>query len=81
MTVTIPDEVARSAQLSEMELKVELAVALFQQDRLTLGQAAALAQMPQLDFQRLLGSRKIAVHYEFEQLEQDLKRVGEIALF
>ena len=80
MTVTIPDDVLKSAQLSEVELKVELAVALFQQDRLTLGQAATLAQMPQLDFQRLLGNRKIAIHYGFEQLEQDLKRVGEISL-
>jgi predicted HTH domain antitoxin len=80
MTVTIPDEVLRSAQLSEAELKVELALALFQQDRLTLGQAANLAQMPQLDFQQLLGSRKIAIHYGFEQMEQDLRRVGEIAL-
>jgi len=80
MTLTIPDEVLRSAQLSEAELKVELALALFQQDRLTLGQAADLAQMPQLDFQRLLGSRKIAIHYGFEQLEQDLRRVGAITL-
>ncbi|MBV9678560.1 MAG: UPF0175 family protein [Acidobacteriaceae bacterium] len=80
MTLTIPDEVLRSAQLSEAELKVELALALFQQDRLTLGQAADLAQMPQLDFQRLLGSRQIAIHYGFEQLEQDLRRVGAITL-
>lgn len=79
-TITISDEVLRSAHLSEMELKVELALVLFQQDRLTLGQAAILAQMPQLDFQRLLGSREIAIHYGFEQLEQDLRRVGEITL-
>jgi len=80
MTLTIPDEVLRSAQLSEAELKVEVALALFQQGRLTLGQAADLAQMPQLDFQRLLGSRQIAIHYGFEQLEQDLRRVGAITL-
>ena len=80
MTVTVPDELLRSAQLSEAELKVELAIALFQQDRLTLTQAATLAQMPQLEFQRLLGSRKITIHYGFEQMEQDLRRVGEITL-
>jgi predicted HTH domain antitoxin len=36
MTVTICDEVVQSAHLSESELKVELAVALFRPDRLTL---------------------------------------------
>jgi predicted HTH domain antitoxin len=78
MTVTIPDDVLRSTQLSEAELRAELALALFQQDRLTLGQAADLAQMPQLDFQQLLGSREISIHYGFEQLEHDLRRVQEI---
>jgi predicted HTH domain antitoxin len=75
MPVTISDEILKSAHLSESELKVELAIALFQRDRLTLGQAAQLAGLPQLAFQRLLGSRQIPVHYGPEQLEADLKRV------
>ena len=40
MPVTIPDEISKSAHFNESELKVELAVAHFQRDRLTLGQAA-----------------------------------------
>jgi predicted HTH domain antitoxin len=44
MMLTISYDVLKSAQLSEAELKIELAVALFQQDRLTLGQAAAWKQ-------------------------------------
>ena len=79
MTITIPDNVLRLAQLDEAEIKVELALTFFQQDRLTLGQAAELAQMPQLDFQRLLRSRDISIHYGFEQLEHDLRRVQGIA--
>ena len=80
MTLTIPGEVLRSAHLSEAELKEELALALFQQGRLTLGQAANLAQMPYLNFQQLLGSRQIAIHYGFEQWEHDLRRVGAVTL-
>jgi predicted HTH domain antitoxin len=41
MAVTISDEVLHSAGLNEAELKAEIALTLFQQDRLTLGQAAA----------------------------------------
>jgi predicted HTH domain antitoxin len=78
MTVTLPDAILQAAHISEPELKAELAVVLFQQDRLTLSQAAHLAQIPQLDFQRLLAARQIPIHYGMEQLEQDLKRVEEL---
>jgi predicted HTH domain antitoxin len=42
--------------------KAELALALFQREYPTLSQAAALADLPQLDFQRLLASRRIPLH-------------------
>jgi predicted HTH domain antitoxin len=74
MPLTLPDELLQSTKLTEAELKAELALALFQQDRLTLGQAAALADLPQLDFQRLLASRRIPLHYGLEAMEQDLLR-------
>jgi predicted HTH domain antitoxin len=52
MPLTLPDELLQSTKLTEAELKAELALALFQRERLTLGQAALLAGLPQLDFQR-----------------------------
>ena len=60
--------------MTEAELKTELALALFQQERLTLGQAAILVGLPQRDFQRLLASRRIPLHYGIEAMEQDLER-------
>ena len=74
MPVTLPDDLLQSTQLTEAELKTELALALFQRERLTLGQAAHLAGLPQLDFQRLLASRRIPLHYGVEAMEQDLQR-------
>ena len=74
MPVTFSDELLKSAQITEDELRAELALALFQQERMTLGQAASLAGIPQIDFQRLLASRRIPIHYDMEDLEQDLQR-------
>ena len=76
MPVTLPDDLLQSAKLTEAELKTELALALFQQERLTLGQAALLAGLPQLDFQRLLASRQIPLHYDIEAMEEDLQRAN-----
>jgi predicted HTH domain antitoxin len=59
-------------------LQAEFALALFREEKLTLGQAARLAGLPQLDFQRLLASREIPLHYGPEAMEQDLLRVKRI---
>jgi len=72
MAVVIPDETLYAAHLTAAELKQELAVLLFQQDRLTLMQAAELANMPPIPFQHLLASRCISPHYDVPEFEQDL---------
>jgi predicted HTH domain antitoxin len=79
MSLTLSDEILEATNLSEAELRRELALALFQQERLTLAQAAGLAEMPHLDFQRLLSSRRIPLHYGVEELEQDLARARRLA--
>lgn len=50
----------------------ELALALFQKEKLTLGQASKLAAMHQWQFQHLLASRQIPVHYDVAELEADI---------
>lgn len=79
MTVTFPDDLLESAKLTEAELVRELALTLFQIERLTLAQAAQLCGQPQLNFQRLLASRQIPIHYGFEEMQQDLRRVEGLA--
>lgn len=79
MTVTFPDGILESTKLTEAELVGELALALFQSERLTLGQAAQLCGLPQLEFQRLLACRQIPIHYGLEEMRQDLLRVELLA--
>ena len=72
MPVTISDEVLTAAHISEPELKQELALTLFQQERLTLAQASRLTEMSQLAFQALLADRRIPIHYGVEEFREDL---------
>ena len=79
MSLVIPDEILLATNMTADELLRELAVMLFQQDKLTLAQAARLAKMHRLHFQQLLASRQIPVHYDVEDLEADvatLRRLG-----
>jgi predicted HTH domain antitoxin len=68
ITIDLPD----TLQISETDLRTELAIALFQQQRITLGSASQLAGLHQIEFQQLIGDRGICIHYEIEDLEQDL---------
>jgi predicted HTH domain antitoxin len=76
MPVTISDEVLNAAHISEPELKQELALTLFQQERLTLAQASRLAEMSQLAFQALLAERQIPIHYGIDEFHEDLRSLG-----
>lgn len=61
--------------MTKHELKQEIAVMLFAQERLTLGQASKLAEMKQDQFQRILGSRKIPPHYGVEDFKKDIENL------
>jgi predicted HTH domain antitoxin len=56
---------------------MEFAVLMYQQDRLTLGQASNFAGVSQEAFQRVLGSRRIPVHYGLDDLEQDIATINQ----
>ena len=73
MSLLIPDKFLQTAHISEAELKLEIAILLFQQEKITLGTASQFANMNQLEFQRILGSRKIPIHYGVEEFRQNLK--------
>ena len=73
MSVTISDELLRSTGMTEDELRVEIAVMLFERDKLTLEQASRLADMPMYDFQRVLASRDIPLHYGVEDFREDVE--------
>lgn len=72
VAIQIPGEILHAARLSEEEMKVELAVHLFEQGRLSFGKARALADMNAWRFMHLLGARGIEVHYDLADYEEDL---------
>ncbi len=78
MSVVIPDDALHTIHMTVDELLQEIAILLFQKEKLTLGQASRLAKMSQLQFQYLLASRQIPVHYGVSEFEQDLKTLREL---
>ncbi|MBD2576533.1 UPF0175 family protein [Oscillatoria sp. FACHB-1406] len=70
---TLPKILLKLANIPDAELKLELALLLFKQEKITLGTASQIAGLNQLEFQRHLGRRQIPIHYGIDDFRQDLK--------
>lgn len=73
MTLEISDEIVASSHLTLEEVRLGLAIWLFQEKQVSLGKSAKVAGMHKMMFQKELAKRKIAVHYTEEDFERDLK--------
>ena len=59
MSLTLPTELLQAVQMTEAEMLREIAIMLYQQQRIQLEPAAQLAGIPINDFYELLVSRNI----------------------
>ncbi len=78
LNIVVPDELLAIARMTEAEMRQEIAIMLFQKEKLTLAQASRFAGINRLAFQHLLTSRQIPVHYDVEDFDQDIKNLQEI---
>ena len=74
MTLSFSDELIRQAKLTEGELRIELALRLFETRRLSFGQARRLAGVDVITFQQTLANNHIPLHYDVADFEEDLKK-------
>lgn len=78
MSLVIPDDILAATGMTAGELAREIAVFLFEKEKLTMGKACRLAAMDRIEFQRLLADRKIPVHYNVAEFESDLETLKEL---
>jgi len=71
--IEIPVHLMQAARATPDELRVELAVQLYRQRRLSIGHARELAGMHLWEFRQLLASRRIAPHYDVPDLDADMQ--------
>jgi len=74
----IQQDILDTARLTINELKVEMAVYLYAQGRLSIGKARELAEMTLWEFRQLLASRRIPPHYNVKELDEDIATLREM---
>jgi predicted HTH domain antitoxin len=73
----VSQDVLDSARLSPSGLKMEMAIHLYAQGRLSIGKARELAGMALWEFRQVLASRRISPHYDKADLDEDAATLRE----
>lgn len=71
----ISKSILEKVKISGAELLIEMAVHLYDTERLSMGQAKKLANLGQLAFQQELSKRNIHIKYDIIDLEDDLATI------
>ena len=79
MTITIPDDLLDSLDMSEEEVLKELAVTLYAVGKISFGKARRLARLDWYRFREVLTQRGIPIHYDAEEFEEDLKNLESLS--
>lgn len=77
MSLVISDEILKASEMSEKEFLLEIAIMLFQQEKISLAKASKIAGMNQIKFQTLLANRGICIHYDVAEFKEDIKGLRE----
>lgn len=77
MGLIIPEEILKKAEISADELRIEIAVYLYDKEKLSFGQAKTLSNLDYIAFQKELSKRDVYIKYDIEDLENDLKNLNQ----
>jgi predicted HTH domain antitoxin len=76
---SVPAMTARTSSRSTPDAALHLAIGLYLDNRVTLGQGAAVAGIPASEFLAELGMRKIPIHYDVEDALADIATAAKMA--
>ncbi|MCW3109658.1 MAG: hypothetical protein JWQ09_4164 [Segetibacter sp.] len=62
--IIVEDAYIKATGYSDEQLKLEIAVMLFEKEKLSLRKAASMAEIHWIEFMKELDKRKISLHYD-----------------
>jgi len=80
MSVVIPDDILQSSKMTEDELRLEIAIMLYKQEKISSGKARAWTGLTVIEFQHELAKRGLCINYDVEDLQADVKTLQSMGL-
>ena len=76
--IEIPDDILLTLKMTSEDVKIELAVHLYETRKLSLEKAKSLAGVSLWEFQNILASRKIPDDYDMEDYKEDINTLKKL---
>jgi predicted HTH domain antitoxin len=73
MNVTIPNDILRASNMTEDELKLEIAILLYQQGKISSGKVRDWTGITVIEFQHELAKRGLHINYDVEDFQSDMQ--------
>jgi len=80
MSVTIPDDILHATRMTEDELRLEIAIMLYKQQKISSGKVRAWTGLTVIEFQHELAKRGLSVNYDVEDFQSDIKTLESLKL-
>jgi predicted HTH domain antitoxin len=80
MSIVIPQDILEAAKTTEEELKIELALLLYKQNKISSGKVRNWLGLSVLEFQHELAKRDLYLNYDVEDLKQDVETLKSLKL-
>ncbi|MBD2773275.1 UPF0175 family protein [Iningainema tapete] len=80
MNVVIPDDIFQATKMTEDELKLEIAILLYKQDKISSGKARAWTGLSVIEFQHELAKRGLCINYDVEDFQTDVRTLQSMGL-
>lgn len=78
VNVELPDAVLAGTGLTPELARLEVAVALYRDRKVSMGRAAQIAGIPRPQFQQELGQRDVTMNYDVRDFESDLVAIEKL---
>ena len=73
MNLVIPDDILTASEMSEADLKIEVAIVLYKREKISAGKACEWLGFNLIEFRRELRNRGLTINYDVEDFQADLE--------
>lgn len=80
MSVVIPDDILQATKMTEYELKLEIAIMLYKQQKISSGKVRSWTGLTVIEFQHELAKRGLCLNYDVEDFRSDIQTLHLIGL-
>ncbi|MUL37306.1 UPF0175 family protein [Gloeocapsopsis dulcis] len=80
MSIVIPDDILQATKMSEDELRLEIAIMLYKQERISSGKVRAWTGLTVIEFQHELAKRGLCINYDVEDFQSDVTTLQSMGL-